>query len=134
MQENKEKLLGAAGTTSGLLSFLGSYNVCHNACLLTIAALSLVGITLSGLPFLFLQDYAIYFWFLSIGAISVSTFMYVKMKHEESKNWIIANAGFIVAGIPFQILKDYLIFFQVIGGVLIAYAIGSMAIQRFWKK
>ena len=58
----KEKGTGVLGIFSGIASFLGSYQVCHSACLALISLLSLVGITVAGMPLLFLTQVAIPFW------------------------------------------------------------------------
>lgn len=118
-------ILGKIGNTSGFLSFLGSYNVCHNACMAVIAVLSLVGITFSSLPFLFLQDYAIYFWSIALFALGVSAYMYIRMNHYEARNMMIANAGFVLAGIPFREMENFIFLFQIVGILLITLALAS---------
>lgn len=130
----KDSLVGAAGTTSGFLSFLGSYTVCHNLCMLAIGALAAVGITASGLPFLFLQDYAVYLWVISVIALAVSLLIYFKMAHKTSRNLIIANAGFILAGVPFDSLGNYEQVLQATGVLLVIYALASFAYERLLKK
>ena len=57
-----EKAATLSSSFSGALSFLGGYQVCHNVCLGIIALLSLIGITIVGMPLLFLTKVAIPFW------------------------------------------------------------------------
>lgn len=54
MNNIKGKILGASGSLTGSLSFLGSYQVCHNACLALVAFLTFLGFAVAGMPLLFL--------------------------------------------------------------------------------
>ena len=62
----KEKFVGIAGSVSGVTSFLGSWQVCHNLCLGLIAFLGILGITIVGMPLIFLTKIAIHFWIVAI--------------------------------------------------------------------
>ena len=67
MQKNnqnvkKGKALTVTSSVSGVMGFLGGYQVCHNICLGIIALLSIIGITLVGMPLLFLTKVAVPFW------------------------------------------------------------------------
>ena len=112
------KILNLTSSLSGTMSFLGGYQVCHNICLGIIALLSLVGITLVGMPLLFLTKVPIPFWTAAVVLFIITLIFYFKKKCI-SKNLIILNAGIIVAGIPFKAVQNYASIFWIIGGILV---------------
>lgn len=118
MSSLKDKLVSASGSASGLTSFFGSYQVCHNLCLTTIALLSLIGITVVGMPLLFLTKVAVPFWAAAVALLLITVWIYLK-KRCISEKLIIFNSGLIVAGIPFQPLQKFSPIFWSIGGVLL---------------
>ncbi|AJF59642.1 MAG: hypothetical protein J4224_03595 [Candidatus Diapherotrites archaeon] len=132
-----EKLSGSASGASGLLSFLGGYNVCHNACLLLIAGLSVVGISVQGMPLEFLQDYAVGLWFLALGLLGVTAYMYHSRKCV-SKNMLAANSGLIIAAVPFKEIEFLQLGFWIVGfgivGVAVYSYIKEKRIQSTQKK
>ncbi len=75
---HKEKFLNLFSGLSGSLSFLGGWQVCHNLCLGIIALLSLIGITFVGMPLLFLNQYAVYFWSIALLLLIPTLIMYWK--------------------------------------------------------
>lgn len=113
----KEKLIGATGSVSGAASILGSWQICHNICLGLIAALSLIGITIAGMPLLFLTKIAVPVWSIAIILLIITIVIYLK-KPCISRNLIIINSGLIIAGIPFQSLQKFSVFFWTIGGIV----------------
>src|SRR3989338_7155373 len=113
----KEKLIGATGSVSGATSILGSWQVCHNLCLGVIALLGLIGITVIGMPLMFLTKIAVPFWIVAFLLLLITIGIYVKKKCI-SNRLIIFNSGLIIAGIPFQPLQTFSKFFWVIGGIL----------------
>ena len=68
----KERLLGASGSVSGALGFLGGYQVCHNVCMGLITLLTFLGITVAGMPLLFLTKVAIPFWIAALTLLSIT--------------------------------------------------------------
>ncbi|MBI2449045.1 hypothetical protein HYV49_01990 [Candidatus Pacearchaeota archaeon] len=112
----KEKTIGISSGLSGVLSFLGGYQVCHNVCLGIIALLSVIGITIVGMPLLFLQKVAVPFWIAALLLLATALVFYFRSRCI-SKNMIILNAGIIIAGTPF--FQDYSIFFWIIGGSIV---------------
>jgi len=116
-QAFREKVLSVSSSVSGVVGFLGGYQVCHNICMGIIALLSLIGITLVGMPLLFLTKVAIPFWIAAIVLFIITLIFYFKMKCI-SKSLIIFNGGVIIAGIPFQQVQDYYLIFWIIGGSL----------------
>ena len=113
-----EKAATFSSTVSGALSFLGGYQVCHNVCLGIITLLSLIGITVVGMPLLFLQKVAIPFWTAAVLLFAITLFLYFKKKCI-SKNLLMLNGGVIIAGVPFQNVQQYSVVFWIAGGTLV---------------
>src|SRR3989344_1846903 len=88
---HKEKFLSLFSGLSGSLSFLGGWQVCHNLCLGIIALLSIVGITVVGMPLLFLTQYAIYFWSVAVLLLIPTLIMYWKNRKCMSVKLILFN-------------------------------------------
>lgn len=109
------KILNLTSSVSGTMGFLGGYQVCHNVCLGIIALLSLVGITLVGMPLFFLTKVAVPFWIAALFLFIISLFFYLRYKCI-SRNLILFNSGIIIAGVPFNALKNFLIIFWIFGG------------------
>ncbi len=114
----KEKVIGATGSISGATSILGSWQVCHSICLGLVAVLGILGITVVGMPLLFLTKLAIPLWTVAFGLLFVTIWFYVKKKCI-SQNLIMFNSGIIIAGIPFQVFKNFQILFWMLGGSLV---------------
>lgn len=129
-----EKTATLSSSLSGTLSFLGGYQVCHNVCLGIIALLALIGITVVGMPLLFLQKVAIPFWTIAVLLFAVTLALYFKKKCI-SKNLLILNSGIIIAGIPFKAVQNYMVMFWIVGGTLVVlsllfYIKGKIAILK----
>ena len=118
----KAKAASISSSVSGVMGFLGGYQVCHNICLGIIALLSVIGITLVGMPLLFLTKVAIPFWIAAFFLLMVSLVFYIKSKCI-SKNLLLFNGGIIIAAAPFNSLKNFMIFFWIIGGTLVLISI-----------
>mgnify|MGYP001565865945 FL=1 len=116
---------------SGSLSFLGGWQICHNLCLGIAAALSLIGITIVGMPLLFLTKYAVYFWSVAVLLLIPTLIMYWKNRTGMSKNIILANIGIIIAAVPFASLQSYQFVFWVIGGILVLGSITLFLRKKF---
>ena len=129
----KEKLIGATGSISGAASILGSWQICHNICLGLISVLSVIGITLTGMPLLFFTKIAVPMWIIAVALLAVVIFLYFNKKCI-SKNLIIFNSGLIIAGIPFQSLQSFSVFFWVIGGILAITGISFFIKDKIEKK
>jgi hypothetical protein len=119
----KEKFASISSIFSGSLSFLGGWQICHNLCLGIVAILSLIGITIAGMPLLFLNRYAVYFWLAAVMLLVPTLIMYWKTKAFMSKNIIMANIGIIIAAVPFVDLQPYQFVFWSIGGIFIGVGI-----------
>ncbi|MBI2004324.1 hypothetical protein HYS72_02555 [Candidatus Pacearchaeota archaeon] len=118
----KGKALAFTSSVSGVMGFLGGYQVCHNVCLGIIALLSLVGITLVGMPLLFLTKVAVPFWIAAFFLFFISLFFYLKNKCI-SKNLLLLNGGIIIAGVPFSFMKDFFVYLWIIGGSFVLLSI-----------
>ncbi len=129
----KEKVIGATGSVSGAASALGSWQVCHNICLAIIALLAIMGITITGMPLLFLTKIAIPIWIIAVILFIIILSIYIKKKCM-SKNLIVLNSGFIIAGIPFQPLQKFSVIFLIAGGLLIVTAIFLFVKEKIQKK
>lgn len=129
----REKAVGVTGSVSGAASVLGSWQVCHNVCLGLIALLSVMGITLTGMPLLFLTKVAVPLWLIAVALLGVVMYFYVN-RHCISKNLILFNSGLIIAGVPFKALQQYQQPFWVVGGGLALAGIALYIKGRVKKK
>lgn len=133
IKNTKEKLIGATGSVSGAASILGSWQVCHNVCLGIIALLGLIGITVVGMPLLFLTKIAVPIWIIAVVLLALTIWIYTSRKCI-SKNLIIFNSGLIIAGTPFQQVQQFSLYFWTIGGVLAAIGISLFIKEKIQKK
>jgi len=118
----KEKIAAGTGSVSGAASVLGSWQVCHNVCLAIIALLSIIGITVTGMPLLFLTKVAVPLWLTAVLLFLIVLIFYLKRKCI-SKNLILLNLGFILAGTPEIFIGSFQIFFWILGGFFIIFSI-----------
>jgi len=116
------KIGSRIGSISGITSIMGSWQVCHNICLAAVMLLGIIGITVNGMPLLFLTKLALPLWSLALSLLIITVILYAKKKCI-SKNMIVFNSGLIIAGIPFQSLQKYSVVFWIIGGTLVLTAI-----------
>ena len=134
MQSIKEKVLGTTGGLTGALSFLGGYQVCHNACLALVAFLTFLGFTVAGMPLLFLTKVAIPFWSAAVLLLILTiTLKYKKIFHISDKV-ILLNSGLIIAGIPFQQIQQFNYIFWTVGGILVIFSLGWYIYDKVKKK
>ena len=129
----KEKILGLTGSASGAASILGSWQVCHSACMSLTALLSVLGITVAGMPLLFLTKLAIPFWIAAFALLLVTLIIYFRKKCISSR-LIIFNSGLIIAGIPFQPLQAFSKFFWLIGGLVAVTGIALFIKDKIQKR
>lgn len=113
----KEKAVAVSGSVSGVSSVLGSWQVCHNICLGIIALLSVIGITITGMPLEFLTRIAVPLWTFALLLLFVTIGFYVKKKCI-SNRLIMFNSGLLIAGIPFQPLQKFSPAFWIVGGIV----------------
>lgn len=118
----EEKLITATGTLSGATSVLGSWQICHSICLGLIALLSVIGITIVGMPLLFLTKIAVPLWSLALVILLLTLILYLKKKCI-SKKMLVFNSGLLIAGVPFQALQKFSLVFWIVGGLVASLAI-----------
>ena len=129
--KKKGKMLSLFSGISGGLSFLGGWQICHNLCLGIVAVLSLIGITIVGMPLLFLTRYALYFWLAAVLILMPTLIMYWKNRKFMSKNLIMLNIGIIIAATPFNSLQPYQLLFRIAGGALVVASVVLFLRNRF---
>lgn len=130
----KEKVLGASGSLTGALGFLGGYQVCHNACLALITFLTFLGFTVAGMPLLFLTEVAVPFWIAAFSLLILTIILkYKKIMHFSGK-MILLNSGLVIAGVPFQKLQEFNYTFWIAGGALALFSVGWYFYDKFNKK
>ena len=115
MKENNSRIAGAMGSVSGIASILGSWQVCHNVCLGLIALLSVIGISIVGMPLAFLTRIAVPMWSAAFALLLITLGFYFTKRCISGK-LITFNSGLIIAGVPFQPLQAYSKIFWIIGG------------------
>lgn len=118
----KNVCMSATGTISGTASILGSWQICHNICIGLIALLSLIGITVVGMPLFFLTKIAVPLWSIAALLLLVSLGIYMKKKCI-SQNMLLLNSGLVIAGIPFQPVQQFSTIFWIVGGSLVVLSI-----------
>ncbi|MBI2667856.1 hypothetical protein HYX17_03765 [Candidatus Woesearchaeota archaeon] len=128
----KAKIASISSSASGVMGFLGGYQVCHNICLGIIALLSLIGITLVGMPLLFLTKVAVPFWIAAFFLLIISLVFYIKSKCI-SRILLLLNGGIIIAAVPFRALEKFFPIFWVIGGLIILISITLFIKDRMMK-
>ncbi|PIN87535.1 hypothetical protein COV12_03370 [Candidatus Woesearchaeota archaeon CG10_big_fil_rev_8_21_14_0_10_32_24] len=117
MKYLKEKIASTTGSISGVASIFGSWQVCHNICLGLIGLLSVLGITVVGMPLAFFTTIVIPVWIIAVLLFSITLFFYFK-KRCISKSLILINFGLITAGTPFQVVRSFNIIFWTVGGAI----------------
>ncbi len=133
LRKAKEKLISSVSSISGLSGIFSSYNVCHSLCITAISLLSIIGITVTGMPLLFLQTIALPVWLFGLTLFIVTVLLYFK-HHGISRNLLIANSGLLLAGTPFVQETSYKIYFWIIGGLIVGYAIFLVVKGRIKQK
>ncbi len=112
----KEKILSAGSGISGLMGVFSSWTVCHNVCTAAIAILALIGITVTGMPLLFLQSVAVPFWTAAVLILAVLLLLKWRKMGCFSGKMLLLNAGLVVMGTPFAASFRWL--FWMVGGAL----------------
>ena len=118
IRNTKERIIGAIGSLSGIASILGSWQACHSVCLALVGFLSILGITVVGMPLAFLTEVAIPVWIVAVMLLIIVAILYIK-KGCISRRLLVVNSGLIIAGIPFPFLQQFTKIFWIIGGVLV---------------
>lgn len=135
----KERILSYTGNISGGASIISSYTLCHQICLGLIALLSVIGISVAGMPLAFLSRYTFFFWGLGAAILGVTSILFYYHKYNNKNNnhkgcisgkLLVANGGFLIAGIPFAALINYQRILWILGGAVVASSIASWAVEK----
>ncbi len=129
----KEKLVGSVGAASGITSALGGYQVCHSLCMSVIALLGILGITVAGMPLMFLTKVAIPFWIAAVAMLGILGYFHIKMKCVSGK-LLMFNSGLIIAGVPFAPINQYPAVLWSIGGILVIISVVLYVKGKYGKK
>ncbi len=116
-----EKIVKMAGNGASCVSILGSYQICHTICMSLIALLAVIGITITGMPLLFLTKISLPFWILAVILFSVLLTLKIRSMDCITNNSLTFNGGLLIIGTPF--LQQYYSIFLITGGVLVAYSL-----------
>ena len=128
----KQRVVGITGSISGVTSILGSWQVCHTICLGLIGALSLIGITISGMPLFFLTTIAIPIWSVAAFLLAITIYLHVRKKCLPH-SLLLFNTGILIAGIPFASLSQSRPFFWAMGGLIAAGGVALFIRQKMTK-
>ena len=118
----KTTVVGVTGSLSGATSIFGSWQVCHSICLGLIGLLSVIGITITGMPLLFLTTIAVPVWIFAAVLFAITYYLYLSRKCLPT-SLVLFYAGLLIAGIPFPRLQGFTPVFWTTGGVLVVSAI-----------
>lgn len=129
----KEKAAGALSGLSGAASILGSWQVCHSACLGLIALLGVLGIVVTGMPLLFLTRVALPFWIAAVLLLGVTVALSMRMRCVPRK-FLLVNGGLIVAGVPFKPLAPYAWIFWIAGSGLAGAGLALFVRERLARR
>ncbi|MBI4143875.1 hypothetical protein HY486_01355 [Candidatus Woesearchaeota archaeon] len=124
----KERFVNAGSGVCAGMSILGSWQICHNVCLAIITFLSLVGITVAGMPLLFLTKVAVPLWIAAFVLLVLGIILSFGFHMHLSKKVLLVNTGLIIAGIPF--LQEFYLFFWIVGGLLVISGIVWAVVSR----
>ena len=116
-EKKESRIVGVSGSISGAASVLGSWQVCHSICTAIIIVLSMMGITLSTMPLLFLTKIASVMWGIAATLFAATLYFYLAKKCISSA-LVMLNTGLLVMGIPFAALQQFILLFYGIGGTL----------------
>ena len=120
-----------ASVASGAASVLGSWQICHNICLALVAGLSLLGITLTGMPLGSLAEYAVIIWSVAVVALAATIGLYL-WRRCVSQGLLVLNAGLVVAGTPW--LPQIVILWYILGAMITAAGAAILIKERRAKR
>ena len=75
------KITAVIGAGFAGLGAAGAFGLCHTICMAVIAGLAMVGITITGMPLMFLNDYYPVFVVIGLGLIGLSVYLYFRHKN-----------------------------------------------------
>jgi len=114
----------SAGATAFTTLGITAHNFCHYLCLGVVAMLTVAGVSVVGMPLMWLEDYAVYFWGMGLIFLGISFYLLYTRPFCISKNAITANSGLLVAAVPLKdVIGSQIYLFWASGVVIIAYAV-----------
>lgn len=102
-KKQKEGKIASIGATTFTTLGITAHNFCHYLCLGVIALLSIAGISVIGMPLMFLENYAIYFWAMGLIFLTASFYLLYTKPLCISKNAILANSGLLIIAVPIKV-------------------------------
>ncbi len=130
----RERFLPYFSSMGGGASIAGAHNVCHTLCIGVIALLSIMGVTVSGMPLMWLNKYNVWFWLMGLVFFAPMLYLFNKHKGCISNKPLLLNGGLLVAGIPFKPFQSYVVWLWIIGGALVAASIILFVKDRIRRK
>src|SRR3989344_3290358 len=113
----------SAGATAFTTLGITAHNFCHYLCLGVVAMLTIAGVSVVGMPLMWLEVYAVYFWLMGLVFLGVSFYLLYTRPFCISRNAIMANSGLLVAAVPLKnVIGEPIYLFWIIGGVIFGYA------------
>ena len=101
--EEKKGKYTSVGATAFTTIGITAHNFCHYLCLAVIAALSALGIASAGMPLMFLENYAVYFWGMGLAFLAISFYLLYNKPYCISKKAIMANTGLLIIAVPLKL-------------------------------
>lgn len=130
----KEKFLSVISSLGSVMGVFSSWTVCHNVCTAAIALLAVIGITVTGMPLLFLQSVALPFWLAGLGLFFVLLSLKILRMGCLSSKALIFNGGLLLFATPIASLQKFSVIFRVVGGVIVLFAVIAYIDGRIRKK
>src|SRR3989344_4087682 len=103
MKHKKQGKFTSIGTTAFTTLGITAHNFCHYLCLGVVALLSVAGVSVIGMPLMFLESYAIYFWAMGLIFLAASFYLLYTRPLCISKNAILANSGLLIIAVPIKV-------------------------------
>lgn len=128
-KEWEQKAVKVGSTVSSTASIFGSYQLCHSICMTLVSFLTILGITVAGMPLVFLQKISLPLWSIAVVLLGASLAMKAKYKGISS-NLLVLNMGLIVIGTPFKAAQPYAPLFWIVGGTVAAFAVVQMLLPK----
>ena len=137
LKKAKTGKYASAGATAFTTLGITAHNFCHYLCLGVVAMLTIAGVSVVGMPLMWLEDYAVYFWLMGLVFLGVSFYLLYTRPFCISRNAIMANSGLLVAAVPLKnVIGEPIYLFWIIGGVIFGYA-AFLYLRKLtvkWKK
>ena len=94
-----------------------------------VSFLTIIGISIVGMPLIFLQKISVPMWSIAVALLIVSYILKVKYAGISS-NLLMLNTGLIIIGVPFKGVQLYAPLFWIMGGTTAAFAVVQMLLPK----